>query len=83
MVYGNFHEKSLTKMSYLELLCLDFKANELGFWLLKQSRLSNLWPIFGRVVHISISNNFCNYGFLGCHIEMDFPFYRCVERPDT
>jgi hypothetical protein len=39
-------------VSYLELVCVDFKGNELGFWLL------NLGPIFSRVMHIPISNDF-------------------------
>jgi hypothetical protein len=30
MVYGHFHEKSFTKVSYLELVRLDFKGNELS-----------------------------------------------------
>jgi hypothetical protein len=36
MVYGHFDEKAFTKVSYLEGGCLDFKGNELGFWILKR-----------------------------------------------
>jgi hypothetical protein len=38
-------------VSYLKLVCVDFKGNELGFWLL------NLGPIFGTVWHIRITND--------------------------
>jgi hypothetical protein len=51
MVYEHFHEKTSTKVSYLERGHLDFKGNELGFWLLKR-QLSTLRPIFDMVVHI-------------------------------
>jgi hypothetical protein len=61
-------------MSYLERGCLDFKVNELGFWVLKKEILES-WPIFGRVVNLPI----CNRDFVGCHKKkMNFPFYQCV-----
>jgi hypothetical protein len=34
----------------------------------------NLGPIFGRLVHIPISNNFYNYSFPGCHKKIDIYF---------
>jgi hypothetical protein len=36
------------------------------------SKLLNLDPIFGSVVHLSSAYNFCNYGFLTCHIKSGF-----------
>jgi hypothetical protein len=42
-----------------------------GFGFFK-GKLSNHGPIFGRIVHIPISNNFCNYGFVGCHKKWIF-----------
>jgi hypothetical protein len=50
-VYEHFHEKTFTKVSYLERGCLDFKGNELGFRLLKR-QLPHLRPIFDMVGHI-------------------------------
>jgi hypothetical protein len=44
MVYGHFHEKPLTKVSYLELVCLDFKGIDLGFWLLKKANFRIFGP---------------------------------------
>jgi hypothetical protein len=80
MVYGHFREKAFTKVSYLELVCLDFEGTELGFCF-RKGKLSILCPIFGKVVHISISNVFCSYGFVGCRKKWIFPFYQCAGCP--
>jgi hypothetical protein len=42
----------------------------------------NLGPIFGRIVHLPISNNGCNYGFVSCHKKKDFPFYLFSGGPE-
>jgi hypothetical protein len=38
----------------------------------QKGKLLNLGPIFGRLMHIPISNNFCNYGFLDYHKKWIF-----------
>jgi hypothetical protein len=75
MVYGHFHEKSFTKVSYLKLVCLDFKGNELGFCLLKKKTFESC-PIFGRVPYNPVPNNFCHYGIVGCQEKMGC--YQCA-----
>jgi hypothetical protein len=52
MVYGHFHAISLTKESYLELVCLDFKQNELGFWLFKKQTFEFLAHIWQGCAHL-------------------------------
>jgi hypothetical protein len=51
MVYGHFHEKSFTEVSYHELVCLDFKGNELGWFCLLKRKTFDSCPIFGRVLY--------------------------------
>jgi hypothetical protein len=64
-------------MSYLERGWLDFEENELGFWNFgfSKRKISNLGPIFARVVHVPIFDNFCNYGFVATTKKLHFPFY--------
>jgi len=41
MIFGHFHEKAFTEVSYLERVCMDFKGDELGFTVLKKRNAKN------------------------------------------
>jgi hypothetical protein len=43
MVYGHFHENPFIEVSFHERGCLDFKGNDIGFWLLKMQTFES-WP---------------------------------------
>jgi hypothetical protein len=71
-------KKPYIEVSYHERGCLDFKGNDIGFWLLKR-QLSNLGPHIWQACAYPISNNFCKYGLVGCH-KNGFLFYQCMEK---
>jgi hypothetical protein len=63
MVYEHFDEKAFTKVSYIELVCLDLKGNELEFW------QGSAYPHFEQLLELRIC---------GLPQKMDFPFYQCT-----
>jgi hypothetical protein len=76
--WKHLHKSELPQTSFL-----GFQGKRARVLAIEKSELSNLWPIFGRVVHISIFNNFCNYSFLGSHKKGISHFISVVGRPNT
>jgi hypothetical protein len=64
MVCGHFHEKAFTKVTYLELVCLDFKGTKLGFWLLKRQIFEILAPYLAGFIISPFSTTFATTMFL-------------------
>jgi hypothetical protein len=64
MVCGHFHEKAFTEVSYLELVCLDFKGTNIGFWLLKRQTFEILAPYLAGIFISLFSITFATTTFL-------------------
>jgi hypothetical protein len=79
MVGWHFHEKAFTEVSYLELVCLDFKGTKLGFCLLKRQTFEILAPYLAGFFISPFSTTFATTTFLWVRQKMDFPFYQCRE----
>jgi hypothetical protein len=77
MVYGHFDEKAFTKVSYIELVCLDFKGNELEFWLLKRQTFE-CWPHVWQGSAYPHFQQLLQLRICGLPQKMDFPFYQCT-----
>jgi hypothetical protein len=60
---------------------LQFQREWARVWGFQKENL-NLGPIFGRIVHLPISNNCCNYRFLSCHKKRIFHFTCSREGPN-
>jgi hypothetical protein len=82
MVYGHFHEKSFTKVSYHELVCLDFKGNELGWFCLLKRKTFESCPIFGRVLYNPSPTTFATM-VLWVARKMGFHFISVCEGSNT
>jgi hypothetical protein len=77
-----FHRKTLHKKCHQGGLHLAFYPIELGLCKL-YGKLLNLDPIFSSDVHLSIANNFRNYGFCSCHLKNGFSILLVAKRGKT